>query len=310
LCTSESSDFDEDFYQVIQGERETDEEKHIIITNIIASPDTAQCSDIVQISGEVANIGDEDYEDQIKITLFNNDLDLNTEEVLREDFDIGDSSSFNIEFTIPQNADEKTYNLELRVFYEYDDDDDTYDITSEDRFFKLLRVEGNCVEPVPDTPIAPDIDAGLDPETPEAIAGKQILVKVNLQNLDTNNQIYTLSVLDNNDWSVTESIEPRTLSVPAGSSRESLIVLTLDEDSEGDRDFVVRATYGTETSQTRVLLTVLPGSGAGSGDIGPVGDHLRNNWFIYIIILVNVVLIIAIIVVIRRMMRPSKAASM
>jgi hypothetical protein len=309
LCSSRSTDLSNDYYQSINGVRETEEENQIVLTDLVLSPSTAQCSDVVQLSAEVVNIGDEDYLDQVKVTLYNKELGINTEEILREDFDAGDSSTVNFEFSIPENAAEKTYNLELVTYYDYDEDDDTYDITSDKKFYQLLKVEGNCVEPVPPTTTPPLITAELDTETPEAIAGKQVIIKTTVKNQGTTEDTYTLSVVENSAWSTLDSIQPRVLTIPAGSTKEASIVLTIDPEAEGNKEFNIRTTYGVnsdKTAQQAVGLTITKETT--SSDFGPVVQNLKDNWFIYLIILVNVVLILAIILVIRRMMRPRASA--
>ncbi|MEM0465811.1 MAG: putative S-layer protein [Candidatus Pacearchaeota archaeon] len=307
LCTAHSSDFDNNYYQTIIGDRETDEENHLVIYNIITSPETAQCGDLVQVSADIANIGDTDYSDQVKITLFNRELGINQEKILKEDFDQGDISNVNFEFTIPQNATEKTYNLDFRVYYDYDKSDGTYDITSENVFTKSLVVKGNCLPTTPPTSflIPPIITAELDSETPQAIAGKDILINVNVKNPNNQQITYTISVTGNSAWSEVQSIEPRTLTIPAGESRDATIALKINSDvKDVEKSFFIIATYGpnNEKTQQEVSLTITTSPSARGLDL--IVQHLTENWFIYLIIVVNIVLIIAIIIVIRRMMIP------
>ncbi len=301
LCTAHSSDLDNDFYQAISGQRETEEEKHIIVANLVLSPETAQCGDKVQLSGEVVNIGDTDYEDQVKVTLFNKELGINKEEVIMENFDQGDSSSLTFEFDIPGTAAEKTYTLELRTYYDYDGEGG-YDITSDKKFIKTIKVEGNCQATPTPASRAPSINAILDPETPEAIAGKEVVILATVTNRDTKDATYTVNVFENTAWSDLISIEPKTITVPAGQSEDVTIRLNIDPTAEGDKEFTIRVNYGADqTAQEKVVLTITKSAGA---DFGSIGKHLKNNWFIYVIIIINVILIIAIIMVIRRMMRP------
>lgn len=309
LCTAHSSDLDNNYYQLISGSRETDEGKHIILNNIVLSPETsAQCGEKVQVSAEAVNIGDTDYEDQVKVTIYNKELNINKEEILNENFDQGDSSAINFEFDIPETAAEKTYTLEFRTYYDFDSSDDSYSISSDEKFTKTFKVEGNCKPATPITPTTkpPVISAELDSETPEAIAGNQVIIKTTVKNNGDKEAVYSLSVLDNSAWSDVESIEPKVLTVSAGLSKEASIVLNLNKDAAGDKEFLIRATYGENNEQTsqKVALTITKQSGA---DLGPIAQHFRENWFIYVIVLINVILIIAIIVVIRRMMRPRVA---
>jgi hypothetical protein len=306
ICTSHSSDMDNNFYQSISGSRETDENKQVIVNNVILSPDTAQCADNVQLSGDVVNVGDTDYEDRIKVTIFNKELGINDNVELNTDLSEGDSSSFTFDFNIPQNASEKSYNLDMRTYYDYDTNDGTYNLVSDRTFSKSITVQGNCQNtPVTPANVAPTITADLDSTTPEAIAGKEVLLKTTIRNNDVKDVTYTLSVSGNTAWSSLVSVDPQTVTVPAGQSKDVTVDLNVDSTATGDKQLIIQANYGNNQVKSQsVSVTITPASAA----LGSIGQHLSQNWFIYVIILVNVVLIIAIIVVIVKMMRPRRAA--
>jgi hypothetical protein len=304
LCTAHSSDMDSNFYQSITGSRETDENRQVIVNNIILSPDTAQCGDNIQLSGDVVNIGDTDYEDRIKVTLFNKELGINDNTELNTDLNEGDSSSFTFDFKIPQNATEKAYLFEMRTYYDFDTNDDTYNLVSDNTFSKSITVQGNCqTTPVTPTNVAPTITADLDPTTPEAIAGKEVLIKATVRNNDVKDVTYTMSASGNTAWSSLVSVDPQTITIPAGQSKDITIDLNVDSNALGDKDLTIQAAYGTQVKSVPVTITVTQSSALGSG----IGQNISQNWFIYVIILVNVILIIAIIAVIVKMMRPRRA---
>jgi hypothetical protein len=297
LCVAQTSEFDNDYYQSISGEREEEEEKHVIIDNIKISPSLAQCGETVQVTAEVFNIGDEDYEDQVKITLFSQELGLNLEEIVREDLDQGDSEVIEFEFQIPAETTEKLYTLSFETFYDYDEDDDDYDIESEDNFMATLRVEGNCAV----IEKTARITAELDDETPNAVPGKQVIINANLENTGDVETTYTLSVSGNSAWSELVSLDPQLVTLAPGDTKEVTIVISIDADAKGDQEFKIRASYDSKTTEQRVALTM---SEEQDAELGPTVDHLKSNWFIYVIILVNIILIIAIILVIRSMVAP------
>ena len=298
-CSSESNDLSDDLFESINGEREEDEEKHLIFDNIKVSPNPAQCSEKIQVTGELFNIGDEDYEDQVRVTMFSEGLGINTEKTIREDFDQGDSELVDFEFDVPAKTEEKLYTIEFRTFYDYDDDDDSYDEVSDEKFTTSIRVAGNCN--LQDTNVA--IAATLDSETPEAVPGKQVIINSKLTNTGDVATSYTVSVLENSEWSSLLSIEPKMVNLLPGESRDISIALTVNNDATGDKELTIRADYDGKTTDQRVVLTIGEGKMA-SADLGPFVNHLRDNWFIYLIILVNLVLIIAIILVIRSMVSP------
>ena len=298
LCTAQASDLDNTYYHEISGEREEDEENHIILDNIQVSPTIAQCGETVQVTGELFNIGDEDYEDQVRVTLSIAELGLNLEESVREDFDQGDSEVVEFEFTIPAETTEKLYNLEFRTYYDYDNDDDTYDIVSDDTFLSsFFRVEGNCEVIQKSVSIL----AELDDETPKAMPGKQIIINAELENTGDVETTYTVSVSGNSAWSDLVSLDPQIVTLAPGTSRDVAIVLSINEDALGKEEFKIRASFDAEMKEQIVELTILDEKEA---ELGPVVEHLKTNWFIYLIILVNIILIIAIILVIRSMVAP------
>lgn len=292
VCTSYSADFD-GYYETIEGARETDEENHIVVDNIEVSPSNPQCSEQVQVSAEVFNIGDEDYEDQVKVTLTNKELGLNLEQIIRQDFDQGDSETIEFEFEIPATATKKVYVLEFRTYYDYDDD--AYELVSSDRFTKTLTVEGNCGE-VATTPSI-EISAKLSSDTPEAIAGEQVIIQTTLKNTGTTTGLYTISVSGNSAWSSLNEIDSESVVIPAGESKEVSIILDIDAEAEGDKEFTIKATKDGVSKEQKVALSITGKTTSSS----PILDHIKANGFIYAIVIINLILIIAIILVIRRM---------
>jgi len=304
LCTSQSDDLDDTFYQQIEGVRETNEEDHIVVTNIKLSPEPAMCTERVLVIADVYNIGDEDYSDQILVTLKNSELNLDLEQVIRQDFDQGDDDSVEFEFEIPKDAKEKQYVLEFKTYYDYDEDDDDYAIISNQKFTKVITVEGNCKTSITEGESKAQISATLDPETPEAVAGEQVIVRATIRNLGNEEATYIISISGNSAWSDLVSIEPQSLTLAAGQAKDVSIVLNLDEDSAGDKEFTIKATSGDKSTEQKIALTIREESQAVSN---PVIEHIKTNWFIYVIILINLILVIAIIAVIRRMVAPRPA---
>jgi hypothetical protein len=302
VCTSYSSDLSKNYYELIDGVRETDEENHIVVDNIKISPANPQCSEIVQVSAEVFNIGDEDYEDQVKVTLYNKELGINLEQIIRQDFDQGDSETVDFEFEIPANAAKKAYVLELRTYYDYDIDDEVYNLVSNDRFTQSFTVEGNCEAVL--TASSVRITAKLSSDTPEAIAGEQVIITAKLENTGTTTDLYTISVSGNTVWSSLSEIDPESVIIPAGESREVDITLVLDTEAEGDKEFTIKAAKDGKTTEQKVLLSITK-QAATTGITGSaIIENIKANGFIYAIVLINLILIIAIILVIRRMVSP------
>jgi hypothetical protein len=302
LCTSSSSELSNTYYESIDGIREEDEDRHVVLNNIMITPATAQCQDKVQVSAEVVNIGDTDYEDQVKVILFNRELGLNLEKVLRENFDQGDSSIVDFEFDVLKNITEKTYTLEFKTYYDYDVDDETYNLVSDQTFTKSFIVSGNCRAEQTTIPSV-GISADLDSETPEAVAGKQVIIVVTLRNTGTTETTYDVSISGNSAWSSLVSIDPQRLIISQGQSKDINIVLNIDKDAKGNKELTFRANYAGKTTEQKVALEVVEET---KTTVYNLADHIKENWFIYLIVLVNIILIIAIIAVVKRMLSPAR----
>ena len=89
-----------------------------------------------------------------------------------------------------------------------------------------------------------------------------------------------------------------------GESKTVSIILRVNDDASGENEFTIKANYNGQVTEQPVILTVGLSSGGQTTDLGPFVQHISDNWFIYLIIIVNLILIIAIILVVRRMLSP------
>lgn len=305
LCTSSSSDFDQRFFQSVSGTREDRAAYQVVADNLQISPTTAQCGDKVQLSTTIDNIGDTDYTDQVKVNLYNQELGIDQDQIIRSDLNQGDSQTVDFAFNIPQNATEKNYILELRTYYDYNVNSDNYRITSANRFTQSLQVSGNCQAAL--TPSNVRITADLDSSTPEAIAGKQLIIDATVQNNGATASTFDMSVSGNSAWSTISSIDPQSITLAPGQSKQVTIIFNINSDATGDKNFNIRATStnNNQVTEVPVALSVTPQSSATNA----FAANIQANWLIYLIILVNVILIIAIILVIRRMLSSPRRRS-
>lgn len=252
----------------------------------------ASCNEEISLTVDIWNLGDEDQE-QIKISLFNKALEIDIEEIIREDLDEGEKEELTFNFRIPAGLDEKTYDLEFITSYEYDDDDDEYDERS-DTFHAFLSLVDGCSKEDSNVRIRADLDA----ETPDAISGKQVIIKAIIENTGSSKTNYVVSVSGNSAWSSLGAVDPQTVSLEAGESKDVSIYLNINPSTIGNQEFTIKVNYNDQTSEQTVRLFVEEGVTPDA-----VTNHFRENWFIYVIALVNIILIVAIIAVIRSMSR-------
>lgn len=277
----------------------TDEE-FIIFSDIDFSADPVPCGEEVTLDFKVWNVGDTDIDDdEVYIWIYNKDLGLDEEITFRSGIDKLDREEVFLTFTIPKDIEEKTYGVLIKA---YDDDsysnNDLYENEEDDQaeIEVPLRIEGACSLNLEE----PKITAELDPETPEAKAGEQVIIKATIKNTGDEETEYDISIMGNSAWSSLVDISPKTITIAAGESEDVDITLDLDATTEGDQEFTIKATYGEQTTEQKVALTVKAGNAAGITG-ATIGTHLRENAFIYAIVVINLILIIAIISVVRRM---------
>lgn len=266
----------------------TDEE--FVVLDDINPPEEVICDSIVDLSGKAWNIGEDDLED-VYAVVYNKDLGLLNNRVEIGDIDAMESEPFNFQFTVPKGAAEKVYNIEVRV---YDEDDDLFENSEEyqSKFVYLIRVT-NCKA----VPPAVSITAELSDETPTATVGKQVNVESTIKNTGTAQTTYTIDVSGISDWATLREIDPKSITLNAGESKKVVVYLDVNSDAAtGDKEFSIRvSSQSGGVAEQKVMLSVEKGiSGA------KIIEHLKSNWIIYLIVLVNLILIIAIILVIRR----------
>jgi hypothetical protein len=240
---------------------------------------TMLCGSTENVKVEVHNIGEED-QDRVLVSIFNSELGID-EEILVSNLDSGDSDEIDFQISIPQGADEKLYQLEFEARHDYNRRNDNYDEVT-DKVLKSFTVEGSCV----DGPSSGSIVVSPTLES-EAIAGKELVIKARVTN---NGAAGTVSVIPfgYESWAVLKSVEPSSVTLASGESKDVTIKLTPNSDSQGEQRFTIRASMGSTISdqETSVFLT---------GKSSFV-DSIKENWVIWAIVIANIILIVAIII--------------
>jgi len=262
-------------------------DNNFVILTDIRIPETIQCGGTLDLNADVWNIGD-DNQDDVYVKIRNSELGI------FQDVDIGDVDSLeddrlSFSFTIPNDAIEKTYPLELSV---YDDEDDLYESDNDDESIYTVdfTVSGFC-----DLPTSADLTAILDSE---AVAGKDLIVKATISNTGTQETTYLLSVRGYEDWAGLNSISKQTVVLKAGAVEEFTINLLPNKDSEGEQNFLIQAIAEGNIEEQTVIVTLEESQGGFSG-FSLSGD----NWVVWAIAALNIILVLLIIVVAVRVSR-------
>lgn len=274
------------------------EDNFVLLDNVVL-PESVECGGSVELTADAWNIGDDDQAD-VYMVVYNQELGLN-EKVLIEDIDSWDKQDVTASFDIPQNAKEKTYLLELRVF---DEDDDIFETENDDqaKFTYNIKVEGNCATSSTGNTSA---DALITVElVSDAIAGEQLVVKGTIKNTGTQETTYVVNAQDYSSWAALDKIDTRLLTIEPGESEDFNIYFNVNEDASGEQFFKIVSDFGGKTKEQEVSVAI---EGKTSGITGgAIGASLRENWFIWVIVIINIILIIAIIAVARRIATTSK----
>ncbi|MCG2718551.1 MAG: putative S-layer protein [Nanoarchaeota archaeon] len=228
--------------------------KHdISIDKIVLSPSTAKAGETVDVKVDVENVGDRDEED-VYVKVKNGEMDI---EVKSELFDIdayesGDDDEYTVtlSFTVPEDAEEGNYDLEI---YVYDEDDENYDSGEE---FITIFVEGTSTTTTTTTTTG---TATISTEgTPTEIeAGDSFSIPVKLTNTDDEDKTYTVTVSNIGDWATTTS-EIEAFLMAGQSSTYYLTILPNDDASEGMHSVTVNVKEGTKVIATKTLSMTIP----------------------------------------------------
>lgn len=292
-CTSTSSDLSDDTFQDISVERESDEGKFITFEDVEFVPMDPTCGETVRMTLDVFNIGDED-QDQVRVNLRNTELGLNEFVEIRSDLDQGDSEGITFDFEIPQNAQNKFYTLLLSSEYDYRNGN--YRQESDDDTQIQMRVIG-CAGGTPGNQSGriAIISAALDSE--DVSAGQELVVRGTVTNLKSQTATFVIDVTGYNSWASLDSVEPRTLTVPAGASSDFLVTFNIDESSSGEESFTIRVSDGQGNTESREVGVNVGGA---SGGVGEINFGSPIFWGLLVL---NVLLIVVIIIVAVRVAR-------
>ncbi|HJX51101.1 MAG TPA: putative S-layer protein [Candidatus Nanoarchaeia archaeon] len=260
-------------------------EDDYVVLNDIKVTGTPLCGNTIQITADIFNIGEDDQED-VYILISNSELGINQKAEVG-DIDAFDDKKLNFEFTIPSNAQEKKYSINLEV---YDEDGDIYENSDNDesQYYLTLDVSGNCNR-VPNAVVYASLESG-------GKAGQELKIKATVTNNADLKDTFTISASDYSSWAELVSIEPSSLTLNSDESKDVMITLKVDSDAKENQNLNIVLTSSDGESITQPVAVTIEQGFSFSGLLG-------DNAYLWGIAIVNIVLIIIIIIVALKVTR-------
>ena len=287
VCNSgTANELDSSADEAIEVDRDT---REVVLDNIEA-PDTVTAGETITISAIIYNIGEKD-EDKVKFTVINSKLSIN-EGSSGSALDIDDSESVSLDVTIPENAADGAYTIDLRTLFDYDDSRDVYKKTSKDTWNVKINVIGGAAKPSTATV---GITASL---ISEAEAGEELVVKSTITNTGKETTTFVIDGKGYDSWATLLDVSPRVLTLKAGESKDVIFKFEISDDASGQQSFAIETNSNGKLDSKTVSVNLAEDQGFDLGSLFSGGNSL-----IYIIAAVNLILIILIIIVAIRISR-------
>lgn len=209
-----------------------DENAVIVDKETLPLPAATQCGQKVTFTADVWNTGDQDWEDQVLVTLLNTELGVSTNQTLVGDLDQGAMKQVTFSFNVPEDMEEKQYDLEMKTYYSWDADNSEYDEVSAETFKFPLSVAGNCVAPT--LTVSASLESG-------GKAGETLVVKGTMTNTGTEEEAYTFVVSGYSEWASSAKLNGSALTLAPGQSGNILVSFEVDKKTSGDQTFNIEA---------------------------------------------------------------------
>jgi hypothetical protein len=266
----------------------------------------ATCGEAVDMNIKVYNIGIED-EDKVLVNIYNKELGIDLSSVIT-DLREGYSDEVFFNFDIPTDATEKSYNFDVIIYYNYDDDNSRcntetdlpcYDEDSlrdlDKTFTASVFVKGNCAGSVSEKDVS--ITAELITAEDEIRAGREVKIKVTYTNTGSQMTSFVAGLSGYEEWATILSIEPQSFTLVPSESKDVVFTLKVNSGVSGEQVFKVKALYDGNVKEKLVSLSI--GSGFNFNLPGIFGENRLLLW----VVIINVVLIILIIIVALKVAR-------
>lgn len=281
-----NSDTDDDFcaedYDSVEVVIEND---FVVLDNIEYSNETT-CGSELRITADAYNIGS-DKQTDVYVRIYSPDLGIN-KNVEVGDIKSMDSEDFSFTYQLPQNLTAKTYGIQLEV---YDEDDDIYaNEDDEEARYSFPVTIGGCAPTIAGMIAGGEVQSG-------GKVNQNLIVKVSVTNTGKSLTTYTVNPTSYTDWAESVTLDQSTVAISPGQSKDVILTFVPKKVETGSYNFNVELVAGSRTVATQPFQVALENSSV-FGNFG-FGD----NWYLWLIGVLNVVLVLIIIIVAVRVAR-------
>lgn len=280
----------------------TTDDDFVIIDDIKFEPTTVSCGDTVKLTADVWNVGDEDLDDdEVYVLVYNKELGINKVVDFDSGIDAMDSEELSLSLELPKDIEEKTYIINFLVYNDEDmDDKDIFETDEEEdeaRYVADFYVKGSCVLE-PQVIVTASLESG-------GKAGEELIIKATVTNTGNELTTYTLNAEEYTEWASLESVDPSTIILEAGKSKDVFITFNVNKDISGDKLFNIDVlSEGESILKQPVSVTIEKSEFVLSALTGNIISE--GNWYLWGIGALNVLLVIIIILVAVRVAKKSE----
>jgi len=232
-----------------------------------------------------------DEQEEVSVLIYEPDILKLNKKIEIGDIDAFDDEKLDVRIQIPEDIEEGSYFIKLKVL---DEDGDVYenDYDDDEAVFTVpIKVEGNCK-------VAPkaSVFAVLDSE---AKSGKELVIKSTITNDGDEEATYTLEASNYETWATLKDISPAIITLDADESAEVIYKFNVNADALGSKTFDIIVRTGDTEKETMKQPVSVPIEESKAFEFpGITGASIgEGNWYLWGIGLLNVILIIIIIIV-------------
>lgn len=280
------------------------DDKFVIIDNVEIQPDSVSCGGTVELTAKVWNVGDEDLDDdEIYIWIYNKAFGIDEVVEFSSGIDAMDYEKISLSLEIPEDLEEEFYVVKLTAYDDEDmDDEDIFETAEEEdeaSYNKIVDIEGNCIS-------EPQVIVSVGLES-EAKAGEDLIVKATITNTGDKLVIYTLNMVDYTNWATLVNIEPNTIILNAGESKDILVTFNINKGVSGEKSFNIEVLSEDEVIKIFTVEPFTIEEQTGFNFAGITGNIIsEGNWYLWGIGALNVLLVVIIIIVAFRVAKKSE----